>query len=77
MAQVTIYTTPTCGYCKIAKAFFQEKGVAYSEKDVTVDEEARNFLIQNNQQGVPIITVDEELVVGFDKERLIQLLGLS
>jgi glutaredoxin 3 len=77
MAQVTIYTTPTCGYCKLAKAFFQEHNIEFAEKDVTVDEEARNFLMQSNQQGVPVITVDNEMVVGFDKERLSQLLNIQ
>ncbi len=76
MPKVTIYTTPTCGYCKLAKAYFNEHNVAYEEKDVTVDMAARDFLVQNNQSGVPVITVDDQMVVGFDKERLSQLLGI-
>jgi len=78
MAQVTIYSTPTCGYCKMAKAFFQENNVAYEEKDVSVDAAARDAMVQKSGQlGVPVIDVDGTLVVGFDKSRLAQLLGIS
>ncbi len=59
MAQVTIYSTPTCGYCKMAKAFFQENNVAYEEKDVSVDAAARDAMVQKSGQlGVPVIDVD-------------------
>ena len=78
MAQVTIYSTPTCGYCKMAKAFFQENNVAYEEKDVSVDAAARDAMVQKSGQlGVPVIDVDGTLVVRFDKSRLAQLLGIS
>lgn len=78
MAHVTIYTTPTCGYCKMAKAYFQEHNVAYEEKDVAVDEAARNAMIEKSgQMGVPVIEVDDTIVVGFDKSKLAQLLNIS
>lgn len=54
MHNVTIYTTPTCGFCKMAKAFFKEHNIAYAEKDVSLDEQARNeMLAKSNQFGVP------------------------
>ncbi|PJE75514.1 NrdH-redoxin [Candidatus Uhrbacteria bacterium CG10_big_fil_rev_8_21_14_0_10_48_11] len=78
MANVTIYTTPTCGYCKAAKAFFQEHGVTYTEKDVTVDEAARDEMIQKSGQlGVPVIFVNDEIVIGFNQPKLSQLLAIS
>ncbi len=77
MPKVIIYSTPTCGYCKIAKAFFQQHNVAFEEKDVTVDMQAREELIQTGQTGVPVIKIDEEIVIGFDKAKLSTLLGLS
>mgnify|MGYP000241716561 CR=1 FL=1 len=78
MAQVTMYTTPTCVYCKAAKEFFQENNVEYQEKDVTQDEEARNAMIQKSEQmGVPVIDVDGSIVIGFDRAKLSELLGIS
>jgi len=77
MPQVTIYTTPYCVYCKAAKEFFQEHGVAYEEKDVAKDEEAREHMIhRSGQLGVPVIEVDGEVVVGFDKKKLATLLNV-
>lgn len=78
MAQVTIYTTPTCGYCKMAKAFFQEHNVAYTERDVTKDQRAAEELVARSQQtSVPVIDIDGTIVVGFDKEKLSSLLGFN
>ncbi|MBI4599507.1 glutathione S-transferase N-terminal domain-containing protein [Candidatus Uhrbacteria bacterium] len=78
MATVVIYSTPTCGYCKLAKAFFNEHNIAYTEKDVAVDEAARDEMIaKTNQMGVPVILVDDAVVIGFDKGKLSQLLGIS
>jgi glutaredoxin 3 len=78
MASVTIYTTPTCAYCKMSKEFFKEHNVDYSEKDVTKDEQARNDMIQKSgQMGVPVIDIDGQIVVGFDKPKLSELLGVQ
>ena len=78
MAQVKIYTTPTCSFCKMAKAFFTDNQIAYEEKDVTQDSEAREEMIKKSGQlGVPVIDVGGELVIGFDKPRLKELLKLS
>lgn len=78
MSKVTIYTTPTCVYCKMTKAFFKEHDVAYEEKDVSQDAAARDEMIaKSNQMGVPVIDVDGELVIGFDKPRLSQLIGVK
>lgn len=75
MKKVTIYTTPTCIYCKMAKQWFKENNVSYEEKDVSVDAEAREAMIKKSEQmGVPVIEVDGEIIIGFDKERLQQLL---
>lgn len=77
MAKVTIYSTPTCGYCKLAKEFFTENDVAYEEFDVSTDEAKRTEMIEKSgQMGVPVIYVDDEMTVGFDKEKLSELLGL-
>ena len=71
MAQVIIYTTPTCVYCKKAKAFFNEHNVVYSEKDVSNDQAAVDEMVQKSgQMGVPVIDVDGSIVIGFDEEAL-------
>jgi len=78
MSKITIYTTPSCVYCKMTKAFFKEKGVTYEEKDVSTDATARDEMIaKSNQMGVPVIDVDGQLTVGFDKERLSKLLNIK
>jgi glutaredoxin 3 len=77
-AQVTMYTTPTCVYCKAAKEFFQEHGVSYEEKNVAVDEEAREAMVhKSGQLGVPVIDVNGEIVIGFNQSKLSQLLGIK
>jgi len=78
MAKVTIYSTPTCGYCKMAKAFFKENNIAYEEKDVAVDLVARKEMTdKTNQLGVPVIDVDGTYIIGFDKTQIKKLLGIA
>ena len=75
MPKAIIYTTPTCQYCKLAKAYFQEKGVEYEEKDVLTDLQARKEMIEKSGQlGVPVITIGNNVVIGFDKHTLEHLL---
>ena len=78
MPKVTIYTTPTCVYCKMTKAFFKENNVQYEEKDVSADRTAADEMIKkSNQMGVPVIDIDGKILVGFDKEGLSQLLNIK
>lgn len=78
MKTVTIYTTPTCVYCKMSKEFFREKNIQYEEKNVATDAAARELMVQKSGQlGVPVIDIGGEIVVGFDKPRLAELLGVS
>lgn len=78
MPKVTIYTTPTCVYCKMTKAFFKENNIQYEEKDVSIDRAAADEMIQkSNQMGVPVIDIDGKILVGFDKEGLSQLLNIK
>jgi len=78
MPKVTIYTTPTCGYCKMTKAFFREKNVTYEEKDVASDPVARKEMLdKTGQMGVPAIDIDGTILVGFDKSGLSKALNLN
>ena len=77
MAKVTIYSTPICGYCQMAKQFFKEKGVEFEEFDVLANLEKRQEMIdKTGQMGVPVITVDDEVVIGFDQPMLEKLLKI-
>ncbi|MGB7957984.1 MAG: Uxx-star family glutaredoxin-like (seleno)protein [Minisyncoccia bacterium] len=78
MAKVTIYSTPTCVYCKMAKEFFKENNVPYEEIDVAADAKARNEMFEKSRQmGVPVIDIDGEITIGFDKGTLKKALGIK
>ncbi len=78
MAQVTIYTTPSCVYCKMTKEFFAKNGVQYQELNVASDAKAREEMVaKSHQLGVPVIDVDGSIVIGFDQKNLETLLGLG
>jgi len=78
MANVTIYTTSTCGFCKMAKEFFKESNIEYQEHDVTMDQHAQEEMVKKSgQMGVPVIDIDGQIVVGFDKAKLSSLLGIA
>lgn len=77
MKPVTIYSTPTCHFCHLAKEFFKEHTVAYTEYDVSHDLAKRQEMIQRSgQMGVPVIFIGDELIVGFDKDRIAGALGI-
>jgi len=66
--KVTVYSTPTCPWCHRAKKFLQENQVAYEEKDVASDHDARHEMIRMSQQmGVPVIDIEGEVVIGFNE----------
>lgn len=83
MKQVTIYSTPTCTYCNAAKEFFTANNIQFQSFDVASDLEKRQEMItKSGQMGVPVIFVEDssgqsEMVVGFDKDKLSQLLGVT
>lgn len=75
--KVTIYSTPSCVYCRMAKAFFKEHDVEYQEKDVASDMAAQEEMIQkSHQMGVPVVDIDGEIFVGFDKAGIVKALGI-
>jgi glutaredoxin-like YruB-family protein len=78
MKPVVIYSTPTCVYCKSAKDFFNANNIAYTEYNVAADLKKREEMIEKSgQMGVPVIEVGADIVVGFDKAMLSQLLGVK
>jgi len=78
MKTVIIYTTPSCSYCKMAKEFFKEKGIEYKEFDVATDREKRAEMIEvTGQMGVPVIEIDNAVIVGFNRPKVVELLGIE
>jgi len=78
MANVKIYSTPSCVYCKMAKDFFQKNGVQYEDYNVAADKKAREEMVNKSHQlGVPVIDVDGEIYVGFDRASLAQALHIK
>ncbi len=74
--QVKIYTTPTCPYCKLAKSYMDEQGVAFEEIDVAADSDAAQEMVKaSGQMGVPVIMVDDQVIVGWNKTALEEALG--
>jgi len=74
---VTIYSTPTCHFCKQAKEFFGEKSIAYTEYDVSTDVAKRSEMIKlTGQLGVPVIVVGGEVLVGFSRNKVAEKLGV-
>ena len=75
--KVTIYTTTTCHYCSLVKDFFKDNKVEYEEIDVQKDSDAAREMVENSgQMGVPVIMIGEEVIVGFDKEKIKSALKL-
>ena len=75
---VTVYSTPTCPYCKMAKAYLQENKIDYKDVDVAADDKAAQEMIEKSgQMGVPVIDIDGAIIVGFDKEAMKKSLGLK
>lgn len=76
MPHILIYTTPSCVYCRMAKAYFEKVGVSYEEKDVASDHAAQEEMIKKSGQlGVPVIDIDGKIVIGFDKSAIAELIG--
>ncbi|MBI2579635.1 MAG: glutathione S-transferase N-terminal domain-containing protein [Candidatus Aenigmarchaeota archaeon] len=77
MHSVSIYTTTTCHFCKLAKEFFSQNGVKYKEINVEDNEKAQEEMIEKSgQMGVPVIDIDGKIIAGFDRGAIKKALGL-
>ncbi len=77
MAKITVYGTPTCPYCIRAKEFFKENNLEFENHDVSQDKVRLDEMVdKTGQMGVPVIGIDDEFIVGFDKEKISSLLGI-
>jgi len=76
--EITIYTTPTCSWCQATKEYLRARGVDFEEVDVASDMSRAIEMVQKSgQQGVPVLDIDGEIIVGFDRSRIDSLLELN
>ncbi len=74
--KVVIYSTPTCPICKRAKAYLDKKGITYKGVDVSASEEAAHEMIhRSGQMGVPVIFVDDQMMIGFNRTKMEEMLA--
>ncbi len=78
MPKVIIYTTPVCPYCQMAKDFLDKNNIKYEEKIVSSDQNALEEMIKKSEQiGVPVIDIDNKIIIGFDEEAISELLNIK
>lgn len=76
--RVILFTTPSCSYCRTAKRYLKERGVAFRDVDVSKDQAAaRDMVRRSGQQGVPVIDIGGKIIVGFDRPKIDRMLGLN
>ena len=76
MKTVKVYSTPSCPWCVRAKEYLKGKNIPFEDIDVAADTtKAKEMVKVSGQMGVPVITVDNEVIIGFDQNKLNQLLG--
>lgn len=78
MKNVTIYSTPTCHFCHMAKEFFAANNIKFTDYNVSTDLEKRKEMIdKTGQMGVPVIDIEGEIMIGFEQDRLANALGIK
>lgn len=78
MPKVTIYSSPTCVYCKLEKEFLREHNIAFTDINVVEDTQAaQQMIMKSGQSGVPVTEIDGKFIVGFDKPALKKLLKIA
>ena len=78
MANVKVYSTPTCPYCKMVEEFLTQNNILFEKSDVSSSQSAAQEMIsKSGQMGVPVVDIDGKIVVGFDRAKIKSLLGLK
>ena len=78
MKKVKVYSTPTCPYCVRAKQFLKDSNIEFEDIDVSADQQKSEEMVKiSGQMGVPVLDIDGEIVVGFDKEKIKETLGIQ
>ena len=75
---ITIYSTPTCVYCHNLKEYLAKLNIQFKDIDVSQDEkELEKMVAISGQMGVPVVDIDDNVVIGFDKQKIDELLKLA
>jgi len=78
MKKVIVYSTPSCPFCHSLKEYLKEKNISFKEIDVSENEEKLQEMIKKSgQMGVPVLEIDNNIIVGFDKEKIDKILGIK
>jgi glutaredoxin 3 len=78
MPKIKVYTAPACVYCELLKQYLKEHNIEFEKIDVSENEkEAEKMIEKSGQMGVPVIEIDGEIVVGFDKAKIAGLLNIK
>jgi len=78
MAKVKVFSTPSCSYCMTLKEFLKDNNIKFDDIDVSQDEMAVAEMVKKSgQMGVPVIDIDGEIIVGFDKKKVVELLNIK
>ncbi len=76
--KVVVFSTPTCSFCNMTKSYFREKGIKFTDIDVSRDQAAaRDMVRRSGQMGVPVIDIGGKVVVGFNRPQINSLLGIK
>ena len=75
--KVRVFSTPSCPYCFTLKEFLKENNIQFEDIDVSVDQQGLTEMVnKSGQMGIPVVEIDREIVVGFDKGKICKLLNL-
>lgn len=75
---IKVYSTPTCAYCVTLKKFLTEKGIEFQSVDVSEKEEFLQEMVdKSGQMGVPVIDIDGQIIIGFNKEKIVKALNIN
>lgn len=77
MANVTVYSTPTCPYCHMVKDYLKDKNISFTDVDVAADQaQVEEMVKKSGQMGVPVVDVNGQIIVGFNRPAIDQALGV-
>ncbi|MFC1789557.1 glutaredoxin family protein [Patescibacteria group bacterium] len=76
--EIKVFSTPVCPYCYSLKAFLEDKGFSFEDIDISKDEKMKNYLLEKSgQMGVPAIEINGEMILGFDRAKIVKSLNIE
>ena len=76
--KIKVYSTPDCAYCWTLKGFLKKHNIEFEEIDIFIDQEAKEEMIKKTgQKEVPVMEVGDQIVIGFNKKKILEVLGMN